>query len=106
MLFGAIDRLAEWSRAVDRYLLTTEAWSLVCYKDWPGLEWDWLLNLNARAVERAAATGRWIGLCTSNFTGPQFQGVWRDVEYHRRLTSLIRSSSIEKPGRVTAASRS
>lgn len=95
VLFETIDRLAAWSRANDRHLVTTEAWSLVCYKDWPGLDWDWLLDLNARAVERAAATGRWIGLCTSNFTGPQFVGVWRQVQYHRRLTDLIKASPIE-----------
>lgn len=94
-LFNAIDRLAEWSCAVDRHLITTEAWALVCFKDWPGLEWDWILDLNARAVERAAATGRWIGLCTSNFTGPQFVGAWRDVDYHQRLTGVIRSGFIE-----------
>lgn len=94
-IFNAIDRLAEWSRAVDRYLLTAEAWALVCYKDWAGLEWDWLLDLNARAVERATQTGRWIGLCTSNFTGPQFSGVWREIEYHRRLIAIIRSSAIK-----------
>lgn len=94
-LFDSIDRLARWSRAVDRHLITTEAWALVCFKDWPGLEWNWILDLNARAAERAAATGRWIGLCSSNFAGPQFVGTWRDVAYHRRLTSIIRSARIE-----------
>lgn len=94
-LLGTIDRLATWSREVGRHLMTTEAWSLVCYKDWPGLEWDWLLEMNEQAVRRAAATGRWIGMCTSNFTGPQFVGVWREVDYHQRLTKLIKSSPIE-----------
>lgn len=89
-----IDRLAAWSTATGKALVTTEAWSLVDYKDGPNLPWDWVLEYNAWAVERASATGRWVALCTSNFCGPQFRGMWREIAYHRRLTDLIKSGSL------------
>ena len=93
-LFAAIDQLATWSVSTALPLVTTECWAIVDYKDWPGLEWDWVNDLNARAVEYVASTGRWLGIATSNFAGPQFHGVWRDVAYHQRLTEMIRSSTL------------
>jgi hypothetical protein len=93
-LFRSIDNVADWSRSTHKGLYTTECWALTDYKDWPGLEWDWILELNGRAVEYAAGTGRWVGIATSNFCGPQFVGMWREVEWHQRLTSLIKSAPI------------
>lgn len=94
-LWAAIDTLADWSRTTSKPLVTTECWAVVDYKDWPGLDWGWVNDLNAKAVEYAASTGRWHGMGTSNFTGPQFRGVWRDVSWHQRLTSLIKSAHID-----------
>lgn len=94
-LFDTIDFGASWSRRTGKPLYTTEGWSLVDYKDWPGLEWGWILDLNALAIERAAATGRWAGLCTSNFCGPQFVGMWREVGWHRDMTSIITGAQID-----------
>jgi hypothetical protein len=34
-------------------------------------------------------------MATSNFCGPQFVGMWRDIAWHKRLTDLIKSSSID-----------
>lgn len=95
LLFAEIDRVADWSRAVGLPLHTTEGWAVVDYKDWPGLDWDWVLELSARAVEYVAAKGRWTGICTSNFCGPQFVGMWREVDWHRRLTALIKAAPID-----------
>jgi len=86
---------AEWSRYAKRPLITTECWSLVDYKDWPLLEWDWIKELCELGVRTAAATGRWIAMATSNFCGPQFAGMWRDVDWHKRMTSVIHSSRME-----------
>ncbi len=94
-LFDEIDLLANWSRASGLGLVTTECWALVDYKDWPGLDWGWIKELTELGLTKAAGTGRWIGLATSNFCAPQFVGMWRDVEWHQRLTKLIRSSSID-----------
>lgn len=89
-----IHMCAEWSRVASRPLITTECWSLVDYKDWPLLEWDWLKELCELGVRTAAATGRWVAIGTSNFNGPQFAGMWRDVEWHRKMTGIIHSASL------------
>ncbi len=45
-------------------------------------------------VKKAISTGQWVAIATSNFCGPQFVGMWRDIAWHRRLTQLIRCSSV------------
>ncbi len=91
-LVSLIHQLAAWSRLAGKPLVTTECWAIVNYKDWPGLDWGWVKELCELGVTEAAGTGRWAGLATSNFCGPQFTGMWRDVEWHRKLTRLIRQA--------------
>jgi hypothetical protein len=90
-----VDVLARWSKLSGKPLITTECWALVDYKDWPLLEWDWIKELCEIGTSEAAMTGRWVAIATSNFCGPQFRGMWRDVEWHRRLTSRIHASKID-----------
>jgi hypothetical protein len=92
-----LDALADWSQAVNKPLITTEGWAIVDYKDWPGLDWDWVKELNAWAVERVIASGRWAAVCTSNFCGPQFHGMWRDIDWHRDLTAKIHAGRLPAP---------
>jgi hypothetical protein len=94
-LTDEIENVAAWSRKSGRALITTECWSLVDYKDWPLLDWGWIKDLCALGVEHAAGTGRWIAMATSNFCGPQFVGMWRDVAWHRRLTDKIKSAPVD-----------
>jgi hypothetical protein len=96
-LVERIAMCAEWSRTSGKPLITTECWRLVDYKDWPLLEWDWLKQLCELGVRTAAATGRWVAIATSNFCGPQFAGMWRDADWHRRMTNLIHSASANTP---------
>ncbi|MDF2537220.1 MAG: hypothetical protein K0S76_241 [Herbinix sp.] len=90
-----IRRAAEWSRKSGKPIITTECWGVVDYKDWPLLHWDWVKDMCEVGVKEALSTGRWAGVATSNFCGPQFQGMWRDVEWHKRLTDLVHTSSME-----------
>jgi hypothetical protein len=76
-------------------LVTTECWGIVDYKDWPLLSWDWVKELCELGTHTAVSTGQWIAIATSNFCGPQFVGMWRDVEWHRRLTDAIKSAPIK-----------
>jgi hypothetical protein len=96
MLLGQIELAAEWSKKLDYPLITTECWGVVDYKDWPLLEWDWVKELCAFGTLEALKTGRWIGLSTSNFCGPQFVGMWRDKDWHVNLNNRIRSVKINK----------
>lgn len=87
-----IELNAEWSRVSGKPLITTECWAIVDYKDWPLLSWDWIKDLCAFGVRQASSTGRWVAMGTSNFCGPQFVGMWRDVDWHRRLTDVIHNA--------------
>ncbi len=94
-LEAEIDAAAEWSRNVGLPLATTESWALIHYKDWPGLDWDWIKDLCAVGTRKAAETGRWAAISTSNFCGPQFRGMWNDVEWHREQTAIIKNSTVD-----------
>lgn len=94
-LKNGIDVAAKWSRHSGKPLVTTEGWAVVVYKDWPLLSWDWVKELCAFGVEQASDSGRWIGLSTSHFCGPQFVGMWQDIDWHRRLTDVIKAGRIE-----------
>ncbi len=94
LLTSKIDRLATVSRALRKPLATTECWAIVDYKDWPLLQWDWVKELCAVGATRAANSGQWLAIATSNFCEPQFVGMWRDVAWHRRLTRNIKTAQI------------
>lgn len=92
-----INQMAEWSRVSGKPLICTECWGIVDYKDWPLLNWDWVKELCDLGVRWATATECWVAMATSNFCGPQFRGMWRDVEWHRRLTDVIHKGKIRTP---------
>lgn len=94
LLTARIDQLARISAQIRMPLVTTECWAIVDYKDWPLLKWDWVKDLCALGAGRAAASGQWLAVATSNFCGPQFVGMWRDVAWHRHLTAAIQSAPI------------
>jgi hypothetical protein len=85
---------AQWSARLKKALVTTECWGVVDFKDWPLLDWDYVRELCALGAEEAAGTGRWLAISTSNFCGPQFVGMWRDREWHRRLTRIIHHAPV------------
>lgn len=89
-----IQLVAEWSRDVGLPVVTTECWGVINYKDGPQRDWGWVKELCEFGVTTSAATGRWEAIATSNFCGPQFVGMWRDVEWHQRLTQIIKNSSV------------
>ena len=92
-----IDLLAEWARAARKPLITTECWAIVDYKDAPMLHWDWIKDLCESGVRHASEQGVWVAMGTSNFCGPQFHGMWRDVAWHRRMTGLIHGGPLKWP---------
>jgi len=93
-LVQAIDRHAAVSGKLRMPLITTECWGIVDYKDWPLLKWDWVRDLCALGAQRAASSGQWLAIASSNFCGPQFVGMWRDKAWHQQLTHTIKSAEI------------
>ena len=101
LLTDKIARLANAARRAKQPLMTTECWAIVDYKDWPMLPWDWVKAVCELGTLTASATGQWAALATSNFCGPQFRGMWRDVDWHRRLTGAIKAGNINPALRAT-----
>jgi len=94
MLVKKIDEFAAISAKTHLPLITTECWAIVDYKDWPLLKWDWVKDLCALGAGHAASTGQWLAIASSNFCGPQFVGMWRDKEWHRKVTHAIKTATI------------
>jgi hypothetical protein len=74
--------------------MISECWGVVNYKDLPGLDWGWIKELCEIGSITAAETGQWVAIAISNFCGPQFAGMWRDVEWHQNLTKRIKSAEV------------
>lgn len=89
-----IQLAARWSALSNLPLITTECWGPIDYKDMPLLDWQWVREACEYGTARAAETGRWLAIATSNFCGPQFVGMWRDVDWHRRLTDIIHHAPV------------
>ena len=85
---------ALWSEQQNQALITTECWGVVDYKDLPMLDWGYIKELCVLGTLEAAKTGRWLAIATSNFCGPQFVGMWRDIAWHRELTAAIHQSPV------------
>jgi len=96
LLVDEIHMIARSCKKADLPLITTECWALVDFKDWPLLSWDLIKKICALGVKTASSTGQWAAMATSNFAGPQFVGMWRDIEWHLKLTDIIKSSPINK----------
>ncbi|MEP6467840.1 MAG: cellulase-like family protein [Parafilimonas sp.] len=96
LLVEGINTVATSAKTINKPLITTECWGLVDFKDWPLLKWDIIKELCELGVQTAASTGQWIAIATSNFCGPQFVGMWQDVAWHQRLTSVIKQSTINQ----------
>jgi hypothetical protein len=94
LLKSKIDRLAAVSAKLSKPLVTTECWAIVDYKDWPLLKWDWVKDLCALGAQRAATSGQWLAIASSNFCGPQFVGMWRDKAWHQNVTRAIKSATV------------
>jgi sugar phosphate isomerase/epimerase len=105
ILRRAIDQMAGQARTHGKALITTECWGIVDYKDGPLLDWGWVKELCALGTEHASASGCWVANATSNFCGPQFRGMWRDVAWHQRLTNIIKSAPLTVPVSETLAKR-
>lgn len=97
-----IDHVVEDSKQLSLPLITTECWALVNYKDWPLLDWEWIKEICAHGVRHAAKQERWLALATSNFCGPQFVGMWRDIDWHLEMTSHIKASPLPQENHTPA----
>jgi hypothetical protein len=61
----------------------------VFWQDHPLLGWEFIMESADVAVDLSIKHG-YKFICTSNFTHPQFQGMWRDVKWNRQITDRIK----------------
>ncbi len=94
LLTNYIKELGMLAGELNQPCMTSECWAVVNYKDLPGLDWGWIKELCALGAITAADTGQWLAVSTSNFCGPQFTGMWRDIEWHQKLTNHIRTAKV------------
>ncbi|WP_382303548.1 cellulase-like family protein [Herbiconiux sp. UC225_62] len=92
-------QMARWSavaKAAGVPLWTTEGWSHILLDDFTApsgrTAWEYVKDVAEFAVPAALRLG-WEGVCTSNFAEPHFPALWADIEWHRRLTTMIKSGT-------------
>lgn len=68
----------------------TEGWGPIFLFDHPELDWKWVKESAEICVDLALKHENYKFICSSNFTHPQFQGMWKDVGWHRQITSRIK----------------
>ncbi len=68
----------------------TEGWGTVNWLDHPSLSWDIIKESGLICAKLGNKHGYRFN-CSSNFTHPQFKGLWNDIAWHKEVTSIIRS---------------
>jgi len=69
----------------------TEGWGPIFWLDHPELDWKWVKESAEICIDLARKHDNYKFICSSNFTHPQFKGMWEDVKWHRSVTSKIKS---------------
>ena len=68
----------------------TEGWGAVFWLDHPDIGWDFIKESAEICIDLAKKHDNYKFICTSNFTHPQFKGVWEDIKWHRKVTARIK----------------
>jgi hypothetical protein len=87
----AITSVADKGRQFKIPVGNTEGWGPVGWLDHPELNWDWVKEAADIAIELTKKHDNYKYICSSNFTHPQFRGIWEDVKWHRRITNRIKA---------------
>ncbi len=69
----------------------TEGWGPIFWFDHPELDWRWVKESGDICVDLALKHDNYKFICTSNFTHPQFKGMWEDVSWHQQITNRIKT---------------
>jgi|WetSurMetagenome_2_1015567.scaffolds.fasta_scaffold05550_2 hypothetical protein len=88
---GRISDIAHTSSVHNLVCGNTEGWGPIFWYDHPELDWKWVKECASICVDLARKHDNYKFICTSNFTHPQFKGIWDDVSWHKQITSLIKA---------------
>lgn len=88
----AIGRVVAAAEPAHLHVGQTEGWGMVNWLDHPLL--GWAIHRETAEAATAIATRRGYTFdCSANFCHPHFLGFWDDAEWHRGITSTIRSGT-------------
>ena len=87
---GRIKKAAVLGKKYDIPVGNTEGWGAVFWQDHPLTGWEFIKEAADVAIDLAVKHG-YKFICTSNFTHPQFKGMWDDVKWHRQITKRIKA---------------
>lgn len=88
---GRITHIAETASKNNMVCGNTEGWGPIVWYDHPELDWKWVKESADICVDLALKHEHYKFICTSNFTHPQFKGMWKDVKWHQQITSRIKA---------------
>ena len=54
----------------------TEGWGPIGWLDYPDTDWKWVKEAGSICVDLAKKHDNYKFICSSNFTHPQFRGMW------------------------------
>jgi hypothetical protein len=69
----------------------TEGWGPISWLDYPDIDWKWVKEAGSICVDLAKRHENYKFICSSNFTHPQFKGMWEDIKWHKNITSRIKA---------------
>jgi hypothetical protein len=69
----------------------TEGWGPISWLDYPDTDWKWVKEAGSICVDLAKKHNNYKFICSSNFTHPQFKGIWEDIKWHKNITSRIKA---------------
>lgn len=90
---GRITDIAETAAKNNMVCGNTEGWGPIFWFDHPELDWLWVKESANICVDLALKHDNYKFICTSNFTHPQFKGIWEDVRWHQQITNRIKSGN-------------
>ena len=70
----------------------TEGWGPISWFDHPEVDWQWVKTAAEICIDLALKHDNYKFLCTSNFTHPQFRGIWEHISWHRAITDKIKEN--------------
>jgi len=88
---GRLNEISGAAAKQDIVCGNTEGWGPISWFDHPELGWEWVKESAEICVDLALKHSNYKFICTSNFTHPQFRGMWGDVKWHQKITARIKA---------------
>ncbi len=86
---GKLECVAAAGRKLGIPYGNTEGWGPIMWREHPLLDWQFVKDAGLIGARLGAELGYTFN-CSSNFTHPQFRGLWDDLAWHREVTAIIK----------------